>query len=74
MPEEHNRKLTDHLSALLLAHSQSAVDNLAREGIAASASQLVGNTMIDSLLAHVERRARRAPWDALGVEPASTAS
>ena len=34
MPEEHNRRLTDHLSAVLLAHSQSAVDNLAAEGIA----------------------------------------
>ena len=34
MPEEHNRRLTDHLSAILLAHSQSAVENLAAEGIA----------------------------------------
>ena len=54
MPEEHNRRLTDHLSAVLLAHSQSAVDNLAAEGIAGASVHLVGNTMIDSLLEHVE--------------------
>src|SRR5436190_18709124 len=33
MPEEHNRKITDHLSAVLLAHSPSAMTNLAREGV-----------------------------------------
>src|SRR6059058_5623717 len=32
MPEEHNRKLTDHLSSILLAHSDSALENLAAEG------------------------------------------
>src|SRR6185436_17094186 len=33
MPEEHNRKVTDHLASLLLAPSADAVDNLAAEGI-----------------------------------------
>ena len=32
MPEEHNRMLTDHLSDVLLAHSESAIDNLAARG------------------------------------------
>lgn len=68
MPEEHNRKLTDHLSDLLLAHSQSAVDNLAREGIAGERVELVGNTMIDTLFEHVEAAKARAPWSTLGVE------
>ena len=68
MPEEHNRKLTDHLADLLLAHSQSAVDNLAREGIAAERIELVGNTMIDTVLEHVEDAKARAPWSALGLE------
>ena len=68
MPEEHNRKLTDHLADLLLAHSQSAVDNLAREGIAAERIELVGNTMIDTVLEHVEDAKTRAPWSALGLE------
>src|SRR5436309_2826342 len=52
MPEEHNRRLTDHLSSLLLAHSDSALVNLAAEGIDPARVHLVGNTMIDSLLEH----------------------
>ena len=33
MPEEQNRVVTDHLSSLLLCPTDTAVDNLAREGI-----------------------------------------
>ena len=65
MPEEHNRRLTDHLSAVLLAHSESAIENLEREGIDADRSHLVGNTMIDSLLAQPRAGARRAAVGAL---------
>jgi len=54
MPEEHNRVLTDHLSDLLLAHSEEAITNLQREGIT-SGVHLVGNTMIDSLVALEDR-------------------
>ena len=32
MPEEHNRRLTDHVSTLLLTHSEEAHENLARRG------------------------------------------
>ena len=60
MPEEHNRVLTDHVSDVLLAHSEEAIDNLQREGIDLAASHFVGNTMIDSLLAHSTRPARGA--------------
>ena len=69
MPEEHNRRLTDHLSAVLLAHSQSAVDNLAAEGIAGASVHLVGNTMIDSVLEHVEAARAGRPWEAFSLEP-----
>ena len=59
MPEEHNRVLTDHLSDILLAHSEEAITNLQREGIT-SGVHLVGNTMIDSLLEHLDTaRARQ---------------
>ena len=68
MPEEHNRRLTDHLSALLLTHSRSAVDNLAAEGID-DGVHLVGNTMIDSLLAHVDTARAGRPWERFGVAP-----
>ncbi len=46
MPEEVNRVLTDHISALLLCSSQVPVDNLRREGISA-AVELVGDVMVD---------------------------
>ena len=46
MPEETNRVLTDHLSDLLLASSQVAADNLARESVAGTV-QVVGDVMID---------------------------
>jgi UDP-N-acetylglucosamine 2-epimerase (non-hydrolysing) len=68
MPEEHNRRLTDHLSTLLLAHSDTALDNLAAEGIAGDAVQLVGNTMIDSLLQAVDAARGRAAYRDYGVE------
>jgi len=68
MPEEHNRRLTDHLSTVLLAHSQSAVANLRNEGITADV-HLVGNTMIDTLLLHVDSARSDAPWETWGLQP-----
>ena len=50
MPEELNRVLADHLSALLLCSSTVAVENLAREGVA-GAVELVGDVMVDVALA-----------------------
>ena len=49
MPEEHNRVLTDHCSALLLCPTQTAVDNLAREGVARGV-HLTGDVMFDAVL------------------------
>jgi UDP-N-acetylglucosamine 2-epimerase (non-hydrolysing) len=69
MPEEHNRVLTDHVSSLLLVHQKKAVDNLAKEGIVGEHVHFVGNTMIDSVLAHVETARAREPWGEFGVEP-----
>lgn len=53
MPEEDNRRVTDAISTLLFAPSPDAVENLLREGIDPASIHLVGNTMIDSLLAHL---------------------
>lgn len=50
MPEEHNRVLTDHCSDLLLCPTQTAVDNLEREGIVHGV-HLVGDVMYDAVLA-----------------------
>lgn len=49
MPEELNRVLTDHLSALLLCPTQAAVTNLAREGIS-NGVLTVGDVMYDATL------------------------
>ena len=48
MPEEINRVVTDHLSALLLCPSDTAVANLAAEGISANV-HVVGDVMLDVL-------------------------
>jgi UDP-N-acetylglucosamine 2-epimerase (non-hydrolysing) len=67
MPEEHNRRIADHVSRLLLTHSSSADANLRGEGIPADRIALVGNTMIDSLLANVDAARERAAWRDYGV-------
>lgn len=50
MPEEVNRRLTDHASTLLLAPSQHAVANLRSEGIQAERIANVGDVMYDAAL------------------------
>jgi UDP-N-acetylglucosamine 2-epimerase (non-hydrolysing) len=55
MPEEINRRLTDQLCSLLFVTSPKAIGHLAREGRPASAAHLVGNPMIDTLLASMDR-------------------
>jgi UDP-N-acetylglucosamine 2-epimerase (non-hydrolysing) len=67
MPEEHNRRLTDHLATLLLTHSLEANHNLATEGIAEDSVSFVGNTMIDSLRASVAGARSLAAWRELGL-------
>src|SRR5688572_4934050 len=66
MPEEHNRVLTDHVSDILLAHSEEAITNLQREGIY-TGIHLVGNTMIDSLLEHLDAARARRSWEQFGL-------
>jgi UDP-N-acetylglucosamine 2-epimerase (non-hydrolysing) len=51
MPEEINRVVADALSDLLFVHSPEAINNLVSEGIAREKIHMVGNTMIDSLVA-----------------------
>ncbi len=59
MPEEHNRVLVDHLAALLLCPTQTAVGHLAREGITEGV-HLVGDVMVDALLHHRDLARKRA--------------
>jgi UDP-N-acetylglucosamine 2-epimerase (non-hydrolysing) len=68
MPEEHNRKLTDHLSSLLLTHSEGALVNLAAEGIPSERVHLIGNTMIDTLFQTIDRARALNACAAYGLE------
>ena len=68
MPEEHNRRLTDHVSTLLLTHSAEAHENLAAEGIPAERIAFVGNTMIDTLFQNVDKARALEIWKEYGVE------
>jgi UDP-N-acetylglucosamine 2-epimerase (non-hydrolysing) len=54
MPEEINRVLTDAVSRWLFTTSADADEHLAAEGIAPDRVHLVGNVMIDSLVAHLD--------------------
>jgi UDP-N-acetylglucosamine 2-epimerase (non-hydrolysing) len=69
MPEEANRRLTDHLSQILFAHSEGATANLLREGIEPERIHLVGNTMIDSVFRYLPVALARRPWSSFGVGP-----
>jgi UDP-N-acetylglucosamine 2-epimerase (non-hydrolysing) len=55
MPEEINRLLTDQIADLLFTPSSDADENLLAEGIPPERIKFVGNIMVDSLLAHLER-------------------
>jgi UDP-GlcNAc3NAcA epimerase len=53
MPEEQNRILTDHISDLLFAPTQTAIDHLKNEGITKGV-HLVGDVMYDGILHFTE--------------------
>src|SRR5436190_4320160 len=55
MPEEINRVVTDAISDPLLTPSADANENLQKEGIPESRVKLVGNIMIDALVANLPR-------------------
>jgi UDP-GlcNAc3NAcA epimerase len=66
MPEEINRVLTDHVADRLLCPSQTAVDNLAAEGITRGV-YLVGDVMADALALAAERAERSDVLTRLGL-------
>ena len=69
MPEEINRLLTDAISDLLFCTEQSGVDNLRREGVEGGKIHLVGNVMIDTLLANRAKAEASTILDDLGLTP-----
>jgi UDP-GlcNAc3NAcA epimerase len=60
MPEEINRVITDHISSILFAPTQTAVENLAKEGITQNV-QLIGDVRVDLILGLADRAHQRQP-------------
>lgn len=73
MPEEVNRIVADRFSRDLFIHSEEGIANLRAEGIADERMHLVGNTMIDTLVALEDRFRAAGTATRLGVEPGSYA-
>jgi UDP-N-acetylglucosamine 2-epimerase (non-hydrolysing) len=71
MPEEVNRIVADRFSSWLFLHSPEAVTNLRSEGIPEERMHMVGNTMIDTLVALEERFRAVGSAANLGLEPGS---
>jgi UDP-N-acetylglucosamine 2-epimerase (non-hydrolysing) len=69
MPEEINRLVTDRVSDYLFAPSADAVANLRAEGYGQEQIHLVGNVMVDTLLANADRAAARGTLAGLGLRP-----
>ena len=72
MPEEQNRVLTEHISTWLLCPTETAVKNLAKEGITRGVT-MTGDVMLDSVL-HFLSVARANPdkvkiYETLGLTP-----
>jgi len=60
MPEEHNRRLVDHVSTYLFAPTENARKNLERESVWGKI-YVTGNTVIDAVIQHLsiaERKSR----------------
>lgn len=68
MPEEQNRVVTDHLSALLFCPTDQAVANLAAEGVTDGVHQ-VGDVMFDASRTFSPVAVKRGAPQALGLEP-----
>jgi UDP-N-acetylglucosamine 2-epimerase (non-hydrolysing) len=67
MPEEINRLVTDSVADLLLTPSEDASENLRREGVPEERIRLVGNIMIDALIANLAQARSSTVRDSIGL-------
>ncbi len=75
MPEEVNRRISDHLASLNFAPTPRAFSNLMEEGISPRTAFLSGNTIVDSVikvLRKVSAKRTLEKFDLDGVEPLVT--
>ena len=59
MPEEHNRRLVDHISTYLFAPTENSRKNLEREDVWGKI-YVTGNTVIDAVIQHLPIAERRS--------------
>jgi UDP-N-acetylglucosamine 2-epimerase (non-hydrolysing) len=71
MPEEINRIVTDAVSDWFFTTSDTAGENLLRSGIPEGRIFFVGNTMIDTLNANLDRLRPPSFWTEFGLSPGS---
>jgi UDP-N-acetylglucosamine 2-epimerase (non-hydrolysing) len=69
MPEEINRLVTDALADLLFTPSEDADENLLREGIPLLKIKRVGNIMIDTLVAQLDKARHCKSYGRFGLKP-----
>jgi len=69
MPEEINRLVTDAITNWFFTTSEVANRNLRNSGVRDESIFFVGNTMIDTLLANLERLRPPPFWSSAGLEP-----
>jgi len=68
MPEEVNRRLTDHCSQMLFATTENCVENLLKEGIQKDLICFAGDSMYDALLRHMTEALRSRIVEDLNLE------
>jgi UDP-N-acetylglucosamine 2-epimerase (non-hydrolysing) len=69
MPEEINRLVTDAITDHFFTTSEVANENLRKAGVADERIHFVGNTMIDTLFANLDKLSKPDFWDALNLQP-----
>jgi UDP-N-acetylglucosamine 2-epimerase (non-hydrolysing) len=69
MPQEFNRMVTDAITNWFFTTSKVANANLRRSGMAEDRIFFVGNTMVDTLLANMDRLRPPSFADEMGLQP-----
>ena len=69
MPEEINRRLTDHCSTLLFTPTENCTRNLIKEGINKNKIRQTGDTMYDVLLQQLQKAEKTKILQQLNLKP-----